>query len=109
MHPDVLYAGGLAEARRIGTLADLWYTPVAFHDNGGAIATIASAHVASTMAGSLGMEYHFFDATWVGTIARRDVPLLQDGGVSLTDAPGLGLELDQDICQQYLAPGEAIF
>jgi L-alanine-DL-glutamate epimerase-like enolase superfamily enzyme len=55
------------------------------------------------------MEYHFYDATWVGEFARRDVPLFRDGAVPLSDAPGFGLELDEAVCRQYLAPGESWF
>ena len=108
-HPDVLFVGGLGEARNVGVLADLWYTPLAFHTNGSAVAAIATAHVASTIPGLLGMEYHFYDATWVGEVARRDVPLFVAGEVPLTDAPGLGLELDDELCRRYLAPGESFF
>jgi L-alanine-DL-glutamate epimerase-like enolase superfamily enzyme len=55
------------------------------------------------------MEYHFLDARWVGELARRDVPLFRDGSVPLTDAPGLGFELDESLCRRYLAAGEAWF
>lgn len=108
-HPDVLFTGGLGEARRVASLADLWYAPVAFHGNGGAVAAIATAQVAATVPNLLGMEYHFIDAGWVGEVARRDVPLFRDGGVPVTDAPGLGLELDEAVCRRYLAPGESWF
>ena len=35
-----------------------------------------------------------------------DLPLFKDGNVVLTDAPGLGVELKQEICRSYLAPGQ---
>lgn len=106
-HPDVLFTGGLGEARRVASLADLWYAPVAFHGNGGAVAAIATAHLAATVPNLLGMEYHFHDAGWVAQVARRDLPLFRDGSVPLGDAPGLGLELDEEVCRRYLAPGAA--
>ena len=90
-------------------LADVWYAPVAFHDNGGAVTTLATAHVAATVPNLLGMEYHFLDAAWVGDLARCDVPLFRDGAVPLTDAPGLGFELDEALCRRHLAPGEHWF
>jgi L-alanine-DL-glutamate epimerase-like enolase superfamily enzyme len=109
LHPDVLFVGGLREAQRAASLGDLHYLPVAFHDNGGAVTTIATANVAATIPNLLGMEYHFYDATWVGDFARRDVPLFRDGGIPLSDAPGLGFELDEAVCRRYLAPGESWF
>ena len=108
-HPDVLFIGGLGEARRAATVADLWNAPLAFHDNGAAVATIATAQVAASLPNLLGMEYHFYDATWAGALAVRDVPLFRDGAVPLTESPGLGLELDEAVCRRYLAPGEAWF
>ena len=41
---------------------------------------------------------------------REGAPLFDAGGhVPLTDAPGLGVEIDPSIVERYLAPGEAAF
>ena len=109
LHPDVLFCGGLHELRRIADLAELNHLPVAFHGNGGAIATIAAAHAGVASRNFLGLEYHFIETPWIGEFARRDVPLFRDGHVVMTDAPGLGIELDREVCRQHLAPGEALF
>jgi L-alanine-DL-glutamate epimerase-like enolase superfamily enzyme len=39
---------------------------------------------------------------------ERDGPLFKDGHVLLTDAPGLGVRLNQKVCQKYLAPGQEL-
>jgi galactonate dehydratase len=109
LHPDVLFCGGMHELRRIANYAELNHLPVAFHGNGGAIATIAAAHVAVATRNFLGLEYHFIETPWIGDFVRRDVPLFQDGHVVLTDAPGLGIELDREVCRRHLAPGEGLF
>ena len=109
LHPDVLFCGGMHELRRIADFAELNHLPVAFHGNGGALATIAAAHVGVASRNFLGLEYHFIETPWIGSFVRRDVPLFQDGQVVLTDAPGLGVELDREVCRQHLAPGEALF
>lgn len=108
-HPDVLFAGGLAEIRRIATLTDLAYLPLAFHDNGAAVATIATAHAAAASPGAIGMEYHFFDAGWVGEVVRREDPLFDAGSVCIGDAPGFGITLDERVCREHLAAGESVF
>jgi L-alanine-DL-glutamate epimerase-like enolase superfamily enzyme len=36
------------------------------------------------------------------------VPLFRDGYVEVTDAPGLGIELDLEVCRRHLAPGDAL-
>jgi galactonate dehydratase len=109
LHPDVLFCGGMHELRRIADYAELNHLPVAFHGNGGAIATIAAAHAGVATRNFLGLEYHFIETPWIGEFVRRDVPLFQDGHVVLTDAPGLGIELDREVCRRHLAPGEGLF
>ncbi len=109
VHPDALMVRGLHELRKVADYADLHQIPLALHNNGSALNTIASAHVAAASPNFRGLEYHFYDAEWIGRVVRRDVPLFRDGHVPLTDAPGLGIELDEAVCRQYLAPGESIF
>ena len=46
-----------------------------------------------------GLDFHKLDY-------RRET---EDGQVVLSDAPGLGVELDQEICRQNLASGESLF
>ena len=77
--------------------------------NGGAIATIAAAHVAVTCRNFLGVEYHMIETPWIGEMVTRDVPLFRNGHVVLTDKPGLGIELNEDVCREHLAPGETLF
>jgi galactonate dehydratase len=76
------------------------------HGNGGALATIAAAHAAAASRNFLGLEYHFIETPWIGEYVQRDAPLFREGFVPLTDAPGLGVELNEAVCRQHLAEGE---
>lgn len=107
VHPDILFCGGLHEMKRIADYAEVHHLPVAMHANGGALATIAAAHVAAASRNFLGLEYHFIETPWLASYVRRDEPLFQDGHIPLSDAPGLGIELDEAVCRKYLAPGES--
>jgi galactonate dehydratase len=110
VHPDVLFVGGLHEARAVADLADVHGIPLALHNNGSALTTIAAAHVAASSPNFIALEYHFYDAKWIGQVVRREGHELFEGGhVVLSDAPGLGIELDESVCRQYLAPGESLF
>ena len=97
------------ELRRIADLAELNHLPVAFHGNGGAIATIAAAHVGVACRNFLGARISFHRNALDRRIVRRDGPLFRDGHVVLTDAPGLGLELNLEVCRRHLASGESLF
>jgi galactonate dehydratase len=109
LHPDVLFCGGLHEVRRIADYGELHHLPLAMHGNGGALATIAAAHAAAASRNFLGLEYHFIETPWLGQYVTRDVPLFQDGHVPLTDAPGLGIELNREVCKKQLARGERLW
>ncbi|MEP6536498.1 MAG: mandelate racemase/muconate lactonizing enzyme family protein [Bryobacteraceae bacterium] len=110
IHPDVLFCGGLHETRRIADYAELHYMPMAMHGNGGALATIAAAHVAAGVRNFLGLEYHFYEAAWIGEfVSREGTPLFDNGKITLTDAPGLGVELNRQVCLQHLDAGQSMW
>jgi galactonate dehydratase len=109
LHPDIMFCGGMRELQRIAQYAELNHLPVALHGNGGALATIAAANVAAACRNFLGVEYHMIETPWIGAMVRRDVPLFRDGHIPLSDAPGLGVELDLENCRAHLAPGERLF
>jgi len=108
IHPDVMFSGGLHETRKIADYADLHHLPMAMHGNGGSLATIAAAHVAAASRNFLGLEYHYVETPWIGQFVQRDIPLFENGYVGLTDAPGLGVELNTKVCRKHLVPGESI-
>jgi gluconate/galactonate dehydratase len=111
IHPDLLFVGGLHEGKKVADYADLNGIPMAIHNNGSAMNTIAEAHLAAASANFIGLEYHFWDAKWIGQVVRREgVPTFDDEGfVPLTDAPGFGVEIDDAIARRYLASGESLF
>jgi galactonate dehydratase len=110
VHPDVLFVGGLHEARKVADLAELHGIPLALHNNGGGVTTLGAAHVAAASPNFIGLELHFWGAMWMGDVVRREgVPLIRDGRVPLTDAPGLGIELDPGLVRKHLTPGSTAF
>lgn len=110
LHPDLLFVGGVRAAHGVGQYADLHYLPIALHNNGSAMTTVAAAHVAASTPNFLGLEYHFLDAEWIGDVVRREgVGLFESGMVPLSDAPGFGVELNEQVCRRYLASGESLF
>lgn len=108
LHPDLLFCGGLHEARKIADYGALHYFTLALHNNGGALTTIAATHLAAACPNFLGLEYHFHDAPWMAEVVQREIPLFIDGYVHLTDKPGFGIELNEEICRQYLEDGEEL-
>ncbi len=110
IHPDVLFSGGLTETTKITELANLHHLPMALHNHSSSVGVIASAHVAAAASNFIGMEYHFFNAKWIGEIAYRSGrPLIEKGHLVLGEEPGLGISLNEDVCREHLAEGETYF
>lgn len=109
VHPDVLFTGGLHATRRIAEYAELHRIPMAMHGNGGCLATIAAAHVAAAARNFIGLEYHHVETQWLAEYVHRDgLPLFREGTVPLEDEPGLGVELDHEVCEAHLADGQTL-
>ena len=108
VHPDVLFSGGLHETKKIADYADQHYIPLALHNNGGALATIAAAHVAAASRNFLGLECHFLGSKFLEDFIDRGIPLFDNGHVRLTNKPGLGLELNVDVCKKHMVAGELL-
>ncbi len=112
---DVAMAGGLLEAKKIADLAELYYIPVATHNVAGPIATVASANLAASVREFLGHEVFIsnpINQAGRGVNGNPDVlgydkELVKDGYLQLTDRPGLGIELNEDLLKSYLVEGEA--
>lgn len=94
--PDLAKAGGLLEGRRIADLADMYYIPVAPHNIGSPIETIATCHVMAAVPNFLALEFHHLDnPVWEGLI--NEGPLIHAGHITVPDRPGLGVTLNEAI------------
>jgi L-alanine-DL-glutamate epimerase-like enolase superfamily enzyme len=51
------------------------------------------------------MDVPFFDALRMG----GDETLIQNGHITVTDKPGFGVELNEEVARQYAKPGESVF
>ncbi len=113
---DVSMAGGLLEAKKIADLAETYYLPVATHNVAGPIATVASANLAASVREFLAHEVflsHPINRAGRGVNGDPDVlgydkELVNDGYLQLSDRPGFGIELNEELIREkYLVEGEA--
>jgi galactonate dehydratase len=94
--PDLMHAAGITEVRKIAALADTYYIPIAPHNPGGPICTLAAMHLAAAIPNFLVLEQ------MEGERALRDelctVPVAFEGGdFLLPTGPGLGTDLHLDL------------
>jgi L-alanine-DL-glutamate epimerase-like enolase superfamily enzyme len=103
LHPDVTVCGGLLELRRIAEYADLHGIPVALHSCNGPVAQAASVHAAAVMMNFVALEYHAVDCPfWIDLATGASRPVVEDGYMRVPDAPGLGLELNEEVVREHL-------
>jgi L-alanine-DL-glutamate epimerase-like enolase superfamily enzyme len=109
LHVDVPKVGGLREFQRIADMGDLEFIPVAIHNVASPVGTLACAHVAATVPDFLAVEWHSVDVAWWADTVQHDGPMIDNGFITLSDRPGLGVELNDEVCRKHLAQGSTYF
>ncbi len=99
--------GGLLEAKKIAGMAEAYYAQIAPHLYCGPIEGAANIQLAACIPNFLILESI---GTWGGFHARLlKTPIRwQDGYVLVPDAPGLGVELDEDVARAHPYTGDAL-
>ncbi len=106
LHPDLRNSGGFLENKRMADLADLYSLPMANHNTGSIVNSMATIHWASTIRDYLACETVFFDGGWMDDVIVHDKPLCRGGFVEVPNTAGLGIELNRDVVKAHLVPGE---
>jgi len=91
--PDICWCGGISEAKKIATMAETHYLPVAPHNCGGPVLHVASLHLAANVTNLCILESvrrHYL-GEYRGIVTQTLAPL--DGEFALPPGPGLGVEL----------------
>ncbi|MDA1258315.1 MAG: mandelate racemase/muconate lactonizing enzyme family protein [Chloroflexi bacterium] len=94
--PDTIWTGGISEVKKIATMAEAYYIPIAPHVvPGGPIELIAAAHVVSTIPNFYRLE-HAQSLIPAHNDLLQEPYEIKDGHLYLNDKPGLGFELDEE-------------
>jgi len=92
-HFDLCWIGGLTEGRKIAAIAEAYERPIAPHDCVGPVTLAASTHlVCSTRNGLIQETVRAFTRGYYRDIAT-ELPLIEDGFITPTSTPGMGLDL----------------
>lgn len=92
--PDICWCGGISEAKKIASMAETYYLPVAPHNCGGPVLHVASAHLAANVTNLYILETvrRNYLEEYRGILTRTLEVV--DGAVPLPSGPGLGVELE---------------
>ncbi len=105
IHPDLATSGGILETKKIGDLAQEHGVAMAMHMAATPVATMASVHCAAATENFLALEWHAADIPdWSNLVTGLPNPIVQEGFIQVPDAPGLGVELNEEVVRRHLDP-----
>ena len=107
--PDIQKCGGLSEARKIANMAQAYYVPFAPHCVVSPIGTLASAHVCATVPNFLVCEWHWINELDLWRTFAKEGEIITKGYITLTDRPGIGVEMNEEAARKAQVPGTPWF
>jgi galactonate dehydratase len=95
IQPDITYAGGFLETKKIAAMAETYYISVAPHNCDGPLKTIAGIHLAANIPNFLILEtFQDYDVPWRESLTSG-TPRVKDGFYEVPSAPGWGLQVNE--------------
>ena len=101
--PDVLWTGGITELKKISTLAETYYVPISPHNAEGPLQIIAGAHVMMSTPNFYRLEHSIASIEAYNQLLTEPMAF-HAGEFSLSEKPGLGVEMDLEAVQSQLHP-----
>ena len=108
IHPDIASSGGILETKKIGDLAQERGISMAIHMAGTPVSTMAAVHCAAATENFIALEHHFTEIPYWSDLVKGAVsnPIIQNGYIAVPEAPGLGIELNDDVVREHLDPND---
>lgn len=101
VQPETLYMGGISGARKAAAIAEAGEASIALHQAQSPLNTAINAHINISIPNFLIQEcFDDFLVPWAHEI-MHGVPRVQNGYLEPSDAPGIGVELDEDELAKY--------
>jgi L-alanine-DL-glutamate epimerase-like enolase superfamily enzyme len=110
IHPDLSTSGGILQTHKIGDMAFKNGVPMAMHFAGTPVACMANVHCAAATRNFLALENHSLDVPfWQDMVNGIEKPIINKGFITVPDAPGLGVTLNDDEVKKHVRPGTGYF
>jgi L-alanine-DL-glutamate epimerase-like enolase superfamily enzyme len=107
--PDLAKAGGILEGKRIAEIADAFYVPIAPHNVSSPLGMMAACHVIASVPNFLVLEFHGREIPWWSDLCTGGKPFIEDGWMTVSDRPGIGVELNDDVAKSLVWEGDTYF
>ena len=99
VRPDVALAGGLTHCKKIAAIAESYHSAVATHNFLGPLVTAASVHLDASIPNFITQEFSKNDEASHNAVYKYS-HCREGGYILLPEAPGLGVELDDELIAQ---------
>ena len=102
VNPDVIHAGGISECKKIAAMAEAHFIDVALHNAQSPVMTLAGLHVNACTTNCVihefnqAREYERWEEDLYGGVRIR----YTDGFAELPAAPGLGIDIDEEVAKK---------
>ena len=100
IQPDISHAGGIMELKKIAAEAECRYIPFAPHNPSGPVANAATLQLAASCPNFCILEIMYSDVEWRKDVTTENLHY-QDGCITISDKPGLGLEINEGDCLRH--------
>ncbi|MCX5513762.1 galactonate dehydratase [Kaistia algarum] len=100
IQPDICHCGGLLEAKKIAAHAESVGVGVAPHNPLGPIAGVAALHFAVSTPNHVIQEEMVGAVPWYFDVVQGPIRMV-DGYWQVPEAPGLGIEVDEAVCDRH--------
>jgi L-alanine-DL-glutamate epimerase-like enolase superfamily enzyme len=107
--PDLSKAGGMLEGKRIADIADAFYVPFAPHNVSSPLGMMGACHVCAAVANFFVLEFHGREIPWWNDLCDGDKPFIRDGYMHVSERPGIGVELNDEVAKSLLWDGDTYF
>ncbi|WP_276373787.1 mandelate racemase/muconate lactonizing enzyme family protein [Chryseolinea sp. H1M3-3] len=109
--PDLQKAGGIGEGQRIANLSNLYYVPFAPHMVASFLGAMAAAHVCASVPNFMILEWQIYFHTnpMFKEIVKYDGPMVENSFITVSEKPGIGVEINEEGMKKYATPGVPFF
>jgi galactonate dehydratase len=107
--PDLQKCGGLLEGRKIADMAHVYNVPMAPHCVVSPIGYMASCHVCAAIPNFLVLEWHWITRLQAWKDFVKEGEIIQKGWVTVSDRPGIGVEMNDAAARKLVLPGTKWF
>ncbi len=106
---DITNSGGITEAKKIVGMAEAFGVEMAFHNAFGPVQNAATLQMDAYIPFFL-MQESFYDVfpQWKRDLIYNGTPV-EDGHFSVPDKPGLGVDINEKIIEEYSVKGQEYF